>query len=93
MKLNITLPCYNEDKILNNNVIELFDFLNKNIAEDDWQIIIADNNSTDNTAKIAQELTKKFDIAQETHKVPKNKGFLRIAAKPRVILYKYTPDA
>ena len=61
MKLNITLPCYNEEKILNNNVIELFDFLNKNIVEDDWQIIIADNNSTDNTAKISKELIKKSE--------------------------------
>ncbi|MCD4705776.1 glycosyltransferase [bacterium] len=74
MKLNITLPCYNEDKILNNNIIELFDFLSENIAEDDWQIIIADNNSTDNTAKIAQELTKKFEQVKYLFIAKKGKG-------------------
>ncbi|MEA2088605.1 MAG: glycosyltransferase [Patescibacteria group bacterium] len=61
MKLNITLPCYNEEKILNNNVIQIFNFLNKKADEYDWQIVIADNNSTDNTAKIAKELTRKFE--------------------------------
>ncbi|MEA2064876.1 MAG: glycosyltransferase [Patescibacteria group bacterium] len=60
MKINITFPCYNEEKILNNNTIFLFNFLNKNITEDQWQIIIADNNSTDNTAKIAKELESRF---------------------------------
>ncbi|MCK4744947.1 glycosyltransferase [Candidatus Parcubacteria bacterium] len=60
MKINITTPCLNEGKILNNNIIALFNFLNKNVAEDEWQIIIADNNSTDNTAEIAKELEDRF---------------------------------
>lgn len=74
MRLNITIPCYNEEKILNNNVIELFNFLNKNIVEDDWQIIIADNGSNDQTAKIAQELSKKFKQIKYLFIPKKGKG-------------------
>ncbi|MCK5459728.1 glycosyltransferase [Candidatus Parcubacteria bacterium] len=60
MRINITLPCLNEEKILNNNIIALFNFLNKNVAGDQWQIIIADNDSNDNTAEIAKELEYRF---------------------------------
>ncbi len=55
MKLLIVLPVYNEEIILENNTLRLFDFLKNNLA-DDWQIVIADNGSTDGTSSIGKTL-------------------------------------
>jgi len=56
-KINITIPVYNEEQILEANVLRLFDFCQKNLL-DQWQIIIADNASTDQTKAIAQKLSQ-----------------------------------
>ncbi|MBT4277350.1 glycosyltransferase [Candidatus Falkowbacteria bacterium] len=74
MKLNITLPCYNEEKILKKNILTLFNFLNKNIVDDDWQIIIADNNSIDNTKEVTKELEEKFRQIKYLFVPQKGKG-------------------
>lgn len=57
MKIIITLPVYNEEKVLEKNILELYNFCQK-VITDDWQIVIADNASTDKTAIIGQELEK-----------------------------------
>lgn len=57
MKIIITLPVYNEEKVLEKNVLELYNFCQKNIV-DNWQIVIANNASTDKTAIIGQESEK-----------------------------------
>jgi glycosyltransferase involved in cell wall biosynthesis len=59
MKILVVLPAYNEEAILGENTLKLFDFLKKNIA-DDWKIIIADNGSTDQTSKIGRELSRLY---------------------------------
>ena len=59
MKIVLVLPVYNEDKILSNSVNTLYRFMANNI-KDDWQIIIANNGSTDNTKKIAQSLSRRL---------------------------------
>jgi glycosyltransferase involved in cell wall biosynthesis len=74
MKLNITIPCYNEEKILNNSINTLFKFLNENINEKEWNIIIVDNNSTDNTKKISKQLTEKFNRVKYIFTEKKGKG-------------------
>jgi len=55
MKTLVVLPVYNEEIILENNTLRLFDFLKNNLA-DDWQIVIADNGSIDGTAAIGKTL-------------------------------------
>lgn len=55
MKTLVVLPVYNEEIILENNTLCLFDFLKNNLA-DDWQIVIADNGSIDGTAAIGKTL-------------------------------------
>jgi len=60
MKLNITLPVYNEEKCLESSVIELLDFLQENKFPYLFEIVIADNASLDNTPKIGIELQNKF---------------------------------
>jgi glycosyltransferase involved in cell wall biosynthesis len=74
MNLNITLPCYNEEKILKKNVLFLFDFLKRNITTDQWQIIIADNRSSDKTAEIAKKLAKIYPQIQYLAVLQKGKG-------------------
>lgn len=59
MKILIALPVYNEEIVLRENILKLYNFLKENI-KDDWQIVIADNGSTDKTPVIGRELTK-FD--------------------------------
>jgi glycosyltransferase involved in cell wall biosynthesis len=59
MKTLVVLPVYNEEIILENNTLRLFDFLKNNLA-DDWQIMIADNGSTDRTSAIGKNLASRY---------------------------------
>lgn len=60
MLVEIVIPVYNEEEELRENVLKLREFLAEN-ADFDWKITIADNASTDNTAKIGKELAKKHN--------------------------------
>src|SRR3989344_6136601 len=57
--VEITVPVYNEEKELEENIKKLFNFCDKNLKNYDWNITIADNASTDNTPLIASTLEKK----------------------------------
>lgn len=57
-KTLIVIPAYNEDIIIRQSILNLRDFCEKNLKNYDWKIIIADNNSIDNTAEIVKELEK-----------------------------------
>lgn len=73
MKILITLPVYNEESILKDNTLKLYDFLKKNIAEE-WQIIIADNNSVDQTGEIGKNLEKNREKIKYLYIPEKGKG-------------------
>jgi glycosyltransferase AglD len=60
MKILISLPAYNEARLLEPNVSSLVFFVRENLSEAEIKIIITDNNSKDDTASISQELLKKF---------------------------------
>ncbi len=55
MKISIVLPVYNEEVILVANVLKLVNFCKNNLS-DDWEIIIADNNSGDHTSILGKKL-------------------------------------
>jgi len=55
--INITIPAFNEEAILKNNILKLANFCAKNLT-DDWFIIVANNNSKDSTPKICEGLNK-----------------------------------
>lgn len=59
-KILIVLPTYNEENILKENALKVYNFCREKIFEYDWQILIADNGSTDKTVTIAQELNQKI---------------------------------
>lgn len=58
-KVLIAVPAHNEEKILRDNVLAIFNFCEKNLNFD-WQIVIADNSSTDQTSEIGQDLAQKY---------------------------------
>jgi glycosyltransferase involved in cell wall biosynthesis len=57
-KLLITLPCYNEEEILDKNARVILSFIEDNLQEYDWKLLIVDNASTDRTYQIATNLAR-----------------------------------
>ena len=66
-KLLILIPAYNEEKILERNMIKLHNFLQKNIENYDWKIIVSDNASIDKTGEIADKLERKYKRIKAVH--------------------------
>ncbi|MFH1900157.1 MAG: glycosyltransferase [Patescibacteria group bacterium] len=58
--ITIVLPVYNEDLILQENAMQVFDFCRHNLQED-WQIVISDNASDDKTREIGEYLAGKYN--------------------------------
>jgi glycosyltransferase involved in cell wall biosynthesis len=58
-KLLITIPCYNEELVLEKTVFEIADYASVHLNEYEWNILILDNNSTDSTWKIAESIASK----------------------------------
>lgn len=67
--LSIILPSYNAEKIILKSITELQEYINK--AELSWEIIIVDDGSTDETARIFDNITIPNLIY---YKLPKNRG-------------------
>lgn len=59
LKVEITIPVFNEEKELEKHLNILYRFCEKNLSVYDWNITIADNASTDNTPIISAKLAKK----------------------------------
>jgi len=77
--VDIVVPVYNEEKILEKSISTLYNFLEKNFKYD-WNIIIADNASKDNTLEVANSLSKKYKKVKILHLNQKGRGrALRIA--------------
>jgi len=79
MKISIVIPCYNEEKILEKNINVIRNFLlGKDIyphfLKYNWEIIIADNGSTDRTLEIAKNLSQKYKNVSYTHLNQKGRG-------------------
>ena len=77
--VDIVVPVYNEQNILEKSISTLCDFLEKNFKHS-WSIIIADNASIDRTLEIANSLAKKYKKVKVLHLNQKGRGrALRIA--------------
>jgi len=72
--VDILLPVYNEEHILEKSVSELSDFLDKNLNDFDWIITIGDNASTDNTLEVAKSIQKKNKKVRVKHLPLKGRG-------------------
>jgi glycosyltransferase involved in cell wall biosynthesis len=74
MKILIVLPAYNEQIVLAQNTREVFEFCQANFNQDTWEIVIADNKSTDQTKSIAQDLVRRFPRVSYLYLPIKGKG-------------------
>ncbi|MFA5022289.1 MAG: glycosyltransferase [Patescibacteria group bacterium] len=73
MKILIAIPAYNEQSILATSIERLVNFCSQNLTID-WQIIIADNNSSDQTAVVAKNLASQFSQVKYLFVPQKGKG-------------------
>ena len=74
MKINITIPVYNEEKVLEKSIRYLYDFLTKDFNNYEWEILIADNASKDNTLNIAKKLSNEINKVKYIHLDEKGRG-------------------
>jgi len=72
--VDILLPVYNEEHVLEKSVNMLRKFLQDNVTEFDWIISIGDNASTDRTLEVGRELEKQFDDVRVFHLDQKGRG-------------------
>ncbi len=74
MKINITIPIYNEEKILYSNIQKLLEYL-KSSFPFEFEIVIADNASNDSSLNIAHQLASLYDpIIKVVHLTEKGRG-------------------
>ncbi len=72
--VDILLPVYNEEHILEKSVVTLRRFLSENVKNFNWVITIGDNASTDNTLEVARDLEKRYDDVSVAHLPLKGRG-------------------
>jgi len=77
--VTIILPAYNEEAILKENTLKVFDFCKENIKEN-WQLVISDNGSTDDTPNIARQLAGGFQQIKYLRTQNHGKGYAVIEA-------------
>ena len=57
--VDIVVPVYNEEKALPRSILILTEFLRDNLRNP-WQVIIADNASTDGTRQVSEDLCQRY---------------------------------
>lgn len=55
MKLLITIPCFNEELVLEKTVFSVLEYADEHLKQYDWKILILENNSIDKTLEIAEK--------------------------------------
>lgn len=70
MKLSIVVPCYNEEQ----NIPLILERFGEIITRNDIEVILVNNGSTDNSARVIGELLPKYSFAK-TVKVEVNQGY------------------
>lgn len=71
--VDVVIPVFNEEKALPRNIVILADFLKANLRNP-WQIIIADNASTDNTRSVSEMLSQRYSGINYLHIPQKGRG-------------------
>jgi glycosyltransferase involved in cell wall biosynthesis len=71
--VDVVIPVYNEEHVLAQSINTLSQFLKENLAQE-WQIVIADNASTDKTWQVAQTLSQEHPNVAAIHLDEKGRG-------------------
>ncbi len=74
MRVLITIPAFNEEKVIHENVLQVLEFCHKRLSEYEFKIVIADNNSHDETAKISKYLAQENDKIDYNYVPEQGKG-------------------
>ncbi len=90
IKLSVVIPAYNEEKNLTSGILDhVYEYLKRQNYS--WEVIIADDGSSDKTAELAEEIIGKykgFRLLKEPHR---GKGGIVIAgvlaAKGEIVLF------
>jgi len=72
-KVVLVVPVYNEESLLEDSIVQLYEFFKKNVKYD-WKIVIADNASIDKTREISERLSKKFKRVELVYVDKKGRG-------------------
>lgn len=70
MKMSIVIPCYNEAE----NLPLILNRFSETITDENIEIVLVNNGSTDNSSEVLKELLPKFKFAR-TIFVPQNRGY------------------
>jgi glycosyltransferase involved in cell wall biosynthesis len=73
MKLNVTIPVFNEERRLERGIRRLAPFVAEQMRCD-YELVIADNASTDGTAEIARRLAAEFPCVRVVRLEAKGRG-------------------
>jgi glycosyltransferase involved in cell wall biosynthesis len=71
--VDIVIPVYNEEQVLPRSIVILADFLRENLSNP-WQIIIADNASTDATRSVSEMLCQRYPGVSYRYLSQKGRG-------------------
>lgn len=71
--LSVVIPIKNEEAILWTNACILADMLDKLVGKDQWQFILIDNNSTDNSKLIIEKIIATWAFSKSVFEI--NKGY------------------
>src|SRR6476660_2392180 len=73
--VSVVIPCYNEEAILESNVNRVISFLETKADKYQWEIVLVNDGSKDNTGKIADEFARRrSDVRVIHHPVNLNLG-------------------
>jgi glycosyltransferase involved in cell wall biosynthesis len=73
MRVNVTIPAFNEEACLSQSLERLHDYLATQL-EMEWEIVVVDNGSTDQTEKIAAYFSQNRSRVQVIHLGEKGRG-------------------
>lgn len=72
--VEIVIPIFNEEDELEESIVKLHRYLEKDLANFSWKITIADNASTDSSLDIAKKLSRRFSHIGFIHLDEKGRG-------------------
>lgn len=77
--ISIVLPVFNEKLIIEQNTLKVWQFCQQNLSGD-WQIILSDNNSSDQTGLLGQKLASKHQKIKYFRLESQGKGLAVMSA-------------